>query len=101
VIDLAFYTEAGGAPHLRLGEEFHHNGLSVRCAQIGRVPRGTAGAWDRARLSRETLDLLVEDGDVIRQHLITHVVDYEEAPAFVADLVTTRPEFLQIVFKVR
>ena len=39
VIDLAFYP--GGCDEVRLGEEFHHNGLSVRCAQIGRVPRGT------------------------------------------------------------
>ena len=38
VIDLAFYP--GGCDEVRLGEEFHHNGLSVRCA-VGRVPRGT------------------------------------------------------------
>ena len=38
VIDLAFYQ--GGALEVRLGEEFHHNGLAIRCAQIGRVPRG-------------------------------------------------------------
>ena len=38
VVDLAFYT--GGADDVALGEEFHHNGLSLRCAQIGRVPRG-------------------------------------------------------------
>ena len=35
---------------LRLGEEFHHNGLTIRCAQIGRVPRGLAHCWDRRRL---------------------------------------------------
>ncbi len=38
VIDLAFYQ--GGTDALHLGEEFHHNGLSLRCAQIGRMPRG-------------------------------------------------------------
>ena len=51
VVDLAFYP--GGAPDLRLGEEFHHNGLAIRCAQIGRVPRGLAFAWDRRRLATE------------------------------------------------
>ena len=56
VIDLAFYQ--GGADAVRLGEEFHHNGLSLRCAQIGRVPRGLAPTWDRERLSAETIDLL-------------------------------------------
>ncbi len=39
VIDMAFfYSDDGSA--LRLGAEFHHNGLTVRCAQIARVPRG-------------------------------------------------------------
>jgi threonine dehydrogenase-like Zn-dependent dehydrogenase len=60
VIDLAFYQ--GGADAVRLGAEFHHNGLAVRCAQIGRVPRGLAHAWDRERLSAETIDLLRADG---------------------------------------
>ncbi|WP_447008417.1 zinc-binding dehydrogenase [Saccharothrix isguenensis] len=59
VIDLAFYPD--GAPDVRLGEEFHHNGLTVRCARIGRVPRGTAHAWDRERLSAETVDLLLAE----------------------------------------
>src|SRR3712207_8126357 len=29
VVDLAFYT--GGSEAVSLGEEFHHNGLSIRC----------------------------------------------------------------------
>ena len=53
MVDLAFYQ--GGAPDLALGEEFHHNGLTIRCAQIGRVPRGTAHLWDRRRLAAETV----------------------------------------------
>ncbi|MFL6131890.1 MAG: zinc-binding alcohol dehydrogenase, partial [Nocardioidaceae bacterium] len=60
VVDLAFYTE--GAADLRLGNEFHHNGLSLRCAQIGRGPRGTSSSWDRHRLSAETVLLLQECG---------------------------------------
>lgn len=99
VIDLAFYVENGGAPDLRLGEEFHHNGLSVRCAQIGRVPRGTAASWDRGRLARETFALLEDYGDLIREHVITDTVPYDDAPAFVADLVENRRDFLQIVFE--
>src|SRR5918911_759237 len=57
---LAFYQ--GGAPDLALGEEFHHNGLTIRCAQIGRVPRGMAHLWDRRRLAAETVDLLAAHG---------------------------------------
>jgi threonine dehydrogenase-like Zn-dependent dehydrogenase len=96
VIDLAFYQ--GGADRTRLGEEFHHNGLSLRCAQINRVPRGLAHQWDRRRLSAETLALLGRHGEAIRREMITHVVPVEEAPSFLSRLVSERPEFLQIVF---
>lgn len=98
LIDLAFYQ--GGAPDLRLGEEFHHNGLSLRCAQIGRVPRGLAFTWDRARLCRETVDLLLDQGDAIRRHLVTDIVPFDEAPALLADLCSRRRDFVQIAFQV-
>lgn len=97
VIDLAFYQ--GGADRLRLGEEFHHNGLALRCAQINRVPRGMTQQWDRRRLANETVALLAARGGDIRTQLITHVVPYDDAPAFIVRLVQERPEFLQIVFK--
>jgi predicted dehydrogenase/glycosyltransferase involved in cell wall biosynthesis/threonine dehydrogenase-like Zn-dependent dehydrogenase len=98
VIDLAFYQ--GGADQLRLGEEFHHNGLNIRCAQINRVPRGLAPLWDRRRLAHATVDLLAVEGASIREHMITHVIPMDEAPAFLTDLIQKRPEFLQIVFEV-
>ncbi len=96
VIDLAFYQ--GGADRTRFGEEFHHNGLSLRCAQIGRVPRGLAHRWDRRRLSAETLALVERHGEAIRREIITHVLPVTEAPSFLSHLVSDRPEFLQIVF---
>ena len=96
VIDLAFYQ--GGMDGARLGEEFHHNGLSIRCAQINRMPRPVAAAWDQRRLAQETLHLLADEGDLIREHMITHVVPYDDAPGFLRHLVKDRPEFLQIVF---
>ncbi|SFZ84704.1 Threonine dehydrogenase [Devosia enhydra] len=98
VIDLAFYQ--GGAEALRLGEEFHHNGLSIRCAQINRVPRGLAPAWDRRRLALETIGLLRAEAPAILREVLTHVVPFADAPALLAELVATRPEFLQIVFQV-
>jgi threonine dehydrogenase-like Zn-dependent dehydrogenase len=78
VFDLAFYQ--GGAQDLRLGEEFHHNGLAIRCAQIGRVPRGLAPAWDRERLAAETASFLRARGSELRTHLVTDVVPILEAP---------------------
>jgi threonine dehydrogenase-like Zn-dependent dehydrogenase len=96
VIDLAFYT--GGADELRLGEEFHHNGLTIRCAQIARVPRGLAPAWGRRRLAEETGRLLAARGDDLRRHLITHVVPITEAPQVVLGLARRELAARQVVF---
>jgi threonine dehydrogenase-like Zn-dependent dehydrogenase len=96
VIDLAFYP--GGCDEVRLGEEFHHNGLSVRCAQIGRVPRGTGHLWDRDRLTTETLNLLTARGRDIAAHLITDYVPIAEAPATLTALADGRHSSLQLVF---
>jgi Zinc-binding dehydrogenase len=97
VIDLAFYQ--GGADALRLGEEFHHNGLTIRAAQIGRVPRDLGFGWNKQRLARETVALLRAEGAAIREHMITDVVPFDNAPAFLADLVEKRRDFIQIVFQ--
>jgi threonine dehydrogenase-like Zn-dependent dehydrogenase len=95
VVDLAFYQDGAGA--LRLGDEFHHNGLSIRSAQIGRVPRGLAPAWDRERLSAATIDLLRDDGAAIRKHLISAVVPFDDAPAVLTDLSARRRLESQVV----
>ena len=98
VIDLAFYQ--GGADALRLGEEFHHNGLAIRCAQINRVPRGLAHLWDRRRLALETVAMLSVEAQPVLREIITHIVPFEDGPAFLAELVANRPDFMQIVFEV-
>lgn len=95
VIDLAFYQ--AGADQVRFGEEFHHNGLSLRCAQIGRVPRGLAPTWDRERLSAETIGLLRDHGDLIRKHLVSAVVPFAQAPTLLTDLAERRRQELQVV----
>jgi hypothetical protein len=96
VIDLAFYP--GGCDEVRLGEEFHHNGLSLRCAQIGRVPRGTSHVWDRERLSTETLGLLTARGPDIAAHLITDYAALSDAPQTLMQLARSRHSSLQLVF---
>ena len=95
VVDLAFYP--GGAGEVRLGEEFHHNGLRLVCAQIGRVPRGSAHLWDRERMSAVTLDLLRDRGADLRAALVTDLVPAAEAPTFYADLAAGRRQALQAV----
>lgn len=98
VIDLAFYQ--GGAEALRLGEEFHHNGLTIRCAQINRVPRGLGHLWDRKRLGLETIAMLEVEASTVLREVITHIVPFDDGPAFLASLVHHRPDFMQIVFQV-
>jgi threonine dehydrogenase-like Zn-dependent dehydrogenase len=98
VIDLAFYTD--GADAVRLGEEFHHNGLTLRSAQIGRTPRGTTGHWDRHRLSAETIRLLRTRGSEIREHLVTDVVPLDEAPTLLTELADHRRHVVSAVFTV-
>ena len=95
VIDLAFYQ--AGAAELRLGEEFHHNGLTIRCAQIARVPRGMSATWGRRRLADETGRLLAAHGDVVREHLISDVVPVQEAPAVISALARRERSALQVV----
>jgi threonine dehydrogenase-like Zn-dependent dehydrogenase len=97
-IDLAFYT--GGADAVALGEEFHHNGLSVRCAQIGRVPRALGASWNRRRLSHETLALLADHGREIREHVLTDVVCFDRAPALFADLSARRRQVISAALEV-
>jgi threonine dehydrogenase-like Zn-dependent dehydrogenase len=95
VIDLAFYP--AGAPELRLGEEFHHNGLAIRCAQIGRVPRGLAASWSRDRLSRETIALLRARGENVRAALISDVIPCEQGPELLLALAERRRHAIQAV----
>jgi threonine dehydrogenase-like Zn-dependent dehydrogenase len=97
VIDLAFYQ--GGASELRLGEDFHHNGLTIRCAQIGRVPRGATREWDRRRLAAETAELLRRRGADVRDALITDVVPLAQAPRLLAEVGGREREVIQAVFE--
>jgi threonine dehydrogenase-like Zn-dependent dehydrogenase len=98
VVDLAFYT--GGAGPVALGEEFHHNGLSVRAAQIARAPRGLSGSWDRRRLSAETLELLSDHGTAVREHVLTDIVAFDRAPELFADLSRRRRHVVSAAFAV-
>ena len=96
VIDMAFYS--GGQPNLMLGEEFHHNGLSVRCAQVYHAPRALESEWTRERMARETIELLKARGEDIARHIITDRVPIGEAPRFVGELARRERHALQAVF---
>ena len=98
VVDLAFYQ--GGAPQVQLGEAFHHNGLRIQCAQIGRVPRELRGSWTVERLAHETVRFLEANGGAIRQHVVTDVVPFDDAPDLMRDLADRKRHVIQAVFAV-
>ncbi|MEK8105108.1 zinc-binding alcohol dehydrogenase [Micromonospora sp. M12] len=52
------------------------------------------------RLSAETVDLLRTYGDVIRKHLVSAVVLFDEAPTLLTDLADRRRQELQVVLAV-
>jgi hypothetical protein len=58
VFAVGFYQ--GGADALRLGEEFHHNGVALVTTQIG----NPAGTLSRRDLQRRTVELLLA-GDLV------------------------------------
>ncbi len=76
VIALGFYQ--GEAAGLFLGEEFHHNRVSVVCSQIGGLAPELQQRWDRARLIR-TFMTLASGGTVRCAELITHRVSFRQA----------------------
>lgn len=99
VIDMAFYQ--GGAPEVRLGEEFHHNGLNIRCAQINRVPRGLGHVWNKRRLAIETIDLLRAYGPRMREYMITNIVPFDQGAAFMEEVAANyNSRVLQAVLEV-
>ena len=96
VIDLAFYTD-DGATRCGWARSSTTTGSACARAQIGRVPRGTAHAWDRERLSAETIALLRAHGPAVREHVVTDVVPLAEGPALLADLAARRRHVIQAV----
>ena len=54
VVASGFYQ--GGAAHLRLGEEFHHNRVRIVASQISGTPVALGPRWDQPRLVRTFMD---------------------------------------------
>jgi 2-desacetyl-2-hydroxyethyl bacteriochlorophyllide A dehydrogenase len=86
----------GDAIGLALGEEFHHNRVTLRCSQISGVAPERAHRWDRVRLARTALELQA-DGALDLRPLVSHVVPFREAPAAFAMLDASPHEAMQVV----
>lgn len=96
VVALGFFQ--GGAGALALGDEFHHNRITVVSSQIGGVAPERSYRWDRARLVRRAMTLQAE-GVLDLAPLVSHVLPFEAA-AHAFELLDARPEeTLQVVLR--
>jgi 2-desacetyl-2-hydroxyethyl bacteriochlorophyllide A dehydrogenase len=89
------FFQGPGTP-LRLGEEFHHNRISVVSSQISGVAPHLQHRWDELRMSTTVLEL-ERQGRLALTELVTHVVDADEAPSAFAMLASTPQDALQVV----
>lgn len=76
VVSLGFYQN--NAQGLYLGEEFHHNRISIVCSQIFAVNPALSYRWDVPRLERTIMELQ-HCGKLDLMPLITHELPFERA----------------------
>lgn len=90
----------GAAAPVRLGEEFHHNRVSIVGSQISGVAPALQHRWDELRMSATALEL-AHEGRLDLTSLITHTVPAEDAPS-AFEMLDTAPEgALQVVLDYR
>lgn len=94
VVALGFYQ--GQAQGLSLGEEFHHNRISIVCSQISNVDPALSHRWDRLRLIHTIMDLQ-RQGSLNLRPVITHIVPFRQAARAFQILDETPEQALQIV----
>jgi 2-desacetyl-2-hydroxyethyl bacteriochlorophyllide A dehydrogenase len=80
----------GNPSGLFLGEEFHHNRITLVCSQIGGVAREIDHRWNRLRMDTVIM-ALQREGKVDFRSLITHRFPARELQT-AYDLLDTHPE---------
>jgi threonine dehydrogenase-like Zn-dependent dehydrogenase len=88
----------GGAAHLRLGEEFHHNRVRIVASQISGTPVSFGPRWDQSRLVRTFMER-VRRGAVDVRSLVTDVVDAADVATVFERLDRVDPGILQAVLR--
>jgi 2-desacetyl-2-hydroxyethyl bacteriochlorophyllide A dehydrogenase len=89
VVAAGFYTGAAG-DELRLGEEFHHNRLTIVGSMSGWGAPQRKPGWHRRRLRTTALELLASDRLDVGS-LVTHRIPFFQA-AEAYDLIDRSPE---------
>ncbi|WP_134740689.1 zinc-binding alcohol dehydrogenase [Nocardioides sp. 503] len=96
VVASGFYQ--GGAAHLRLGEEFHHNRVRIVASQISGTPLALGPRWDQPRLVRTFMEQ-VSRGRVDVRSLVTDVLPAAEVASVFERLDRGDPDVLQAVLR--
>lgn len=96
VVASGFYQ--GGAEHLRLGDEFHHNRVRIVASQISGTPVSLGLRWDQRRLVSVVM-AEVAAGRLDVGRLVTDVVDATDVGGAFEKLDRGDPETLQVVLR--
>jgi 2-desacetyl-2-hydroxyethyl bacteriochlorophyllide A dehydrogenase len=94
VIAAGFYQ--GPATALALGEEFHHNQVTLISSQIGSVPPALRERWSRDRL-HETVMRLCAAGRLDPMPLVSHVIPATQAAEAYRLLDSPPPDLMQVI----
>ncbi|MEO5851092.1 MAG: zinc-binding alcohol dehydrogenase [Nocardioides sp.] len=94
VVAAGFY-QGDGVP-LRLGEEFHHNRVTIVGSQISGVAPQLRHRWDELRMSKTALQLAA-DGRLSLDPLVTHLLPDADAPVAFEMLDQDPQDALQVV----
>ena len=98
VIAAGFYQ--GPATAVALGEEFHHNRVTLVCSQIGSLPAALRERWSRERL-HETVMSLCTSRRLDPRPLISHVIPASDAAAAYRLIDEPPPDLLQVILDFR
>jgi threonine dehydrogenase-like Zn-dependent dehydrogenase len=98
VVAAGFYQ--GPATALALGEEFHHNRVTLVSSQIGSLPLALRDRWSRERL-HQTVIKLCAAGRLDPMPLVTHVIPAKRAAEAYELLDNPPPELLQVILDFR
>jgi 2-desacetyl-2-hydroxyethyl bacteriochlorophyllide A dehydrogenase len=98
VVAAGFYQ--GPATALSLGEEFHHNRVTLVASQIGAPPKVLQPRWNRERLHR-TVMRLCADGRLDPKPLVTHVIPARRAAEAYELLDRSPADVLQVILDFR
>jgi 2-desacetyl-2-hydroxyethyl bacteriochlorophyllide A dehydrogenase len=98
VVAAGFYQ--GPISTLTLGEEFHHNRVTLISCQIGGVPAHLRGRWTSERLHETVMELCAE-GRLDPLPLVSHVIDAHDAASAYALLDSPPDDLLQVILDFR